>query len=151
MIESNQSPAPIGGATMILPTRGSFAASEVLPMIQRAAVEMRARGDEWRNLRQEADEKRAKAKNLRANLVLTLRIWGAEDTGNIPIKTSAERQEWASGDAGVQDAELAADIAQTVQMAARESYNDAQSFFSTLQSLQAIERDDLRREYVGPQ
>lgn len=151
MIESNQSPGPTSGATIVLPTRGSFAASEVLPMIQRAAAEMHARGGEWRRLREEADQKRAEAKRIRAGMILTLRVWGAEQTGNIPIKTSAERVEWANGDPAVQQADLEADLAQTVSMYARENYNDAQSFFNTLQSLQAIERDDLRREYVGPQ
>jgi hypothetical protein len=138
-------------AQIRLPQRGVFAASETIPIIQQAAANMRDRGDEWRRLRTEADEKRALAKSTRANLVVTLRVWGAESTGNLPIKTSAERQEFAAADSDVQRTELEADLSQTVQMVAREAYNDAQAFFQTLQTLLAVERDDLKREHIGPQ
>lgn len=119
-------------------------------MISTAADHMRNQHDEWKRLREEADRAKAKAKKIRADLIVTLRVWGAEDTGNVPIKTSAERNEWADADADVQQAELEADLAQTVQMTAREAYNDAQSQFAVLQSMLAIERDEMKREYTSP-
>lgn len=132
-----------------LPQRGVFAAMEILPLIQSAAVEMRRLNAEWKALRVEADEKKATAKRTRANLVARLRVMGTEQTGNIPIRTSAERQEWADADADVQRAELEADLAQTVQMAAREAYHDAQSYYETVRQLMSVERDDLKREHGG--
>jgi hypothetical protein len=145
-----QTPGPSQGVGR-LPSRGSFAVSEVLPLIQQASAEVRGKGDEWRALREESDRKRAHAKQVRANLIVRLRVWGNEGTGDNPIKTSAERQEWASADPEVQQAELDADLAQTVQMAAREAYADAQGRFEVLRSMLAIERDDAKREWTGPQ
>lgn len=132
-----------------LPQRGVFATSEVLPMISAAAARMSEAGANWRELREEADRKRDHAKRVRANLIVSLRTWGNDVTGQ-PIKTSAERQEWANADADVQQAELEADLAQTVQMAAREAYNDAQGAFDILRSMLAIERDENRAERGAP-
>jgi hypothetical protein len=129
-----------------MPQRGSFAASEVLPLIQQAADQMREAGSEWRRLREEADRKRAHAKRVRANLLVTLRVFGKSDTGGVPITTAVERGEWADADADVQLAELDADLAQTTQMTAREAYNDAQRQFDMLRSLLAIERQDNAAE-----
>lgn len=141
-------PPPVGGGVM--PQRGVFATSEIVPMISSAAAEMRRRHDAWLDLRRTADEARAYAKKVRADLIVTLRVFGNEGTASMPIKTSAERNEWANADGAVQQAELDADLAQTVQMAAREAYNDAQGQFAVLQSLLAIERDEMKREHAGP-
>lgn len=145
--------APPPGASapggVALPQRGVFATSEILPMISQAAAEMNRRRQEWEELRTAADNAKAEAKRVRANLIVTLRTWGNDVTGQ-PIKTSAERQEWADADADVQRLELEADLAQTVQMTARQAYDDAQSYFSTLSGLLAIERDEMKREHGGP-
>ena len=55
--------------------------------------------------------------------------------------------EWADADAAVQSAELAADLAQTVQMAAREVYHDAQGYYETLRQMASVERDEWKREH----
>lgn len=144
--------APPPGASapggVALPQRGVFATSEIVPMLQQASQQMRELGAEWHRLREEADEKKAYAKSVRANLIVALRTWGNDVTGQ-PIKTSAERQEWADADADVQQAELDADLAQTVQMTAREAYKDAQGYFETLRTMLGIERDELKRGYEG--
>jgi hypothetical protein len=127
-----------------------FATSEVIPLIQQAAAQMNDARLEWQRLREEADRKKAHAKQVRANLIVRLRVWGNTGTGDQPIKTSAERQEWADADPDVQQAELDADLAQTLQMVTRGRYDDAQAFFSTLQTMQAMERDEARREFGGP-
>lgn len=142
---------PPGASTpggVALPQRGVFATSEIIPMLQQASQVMHELGADWRRLREEADEKKATAKRVRANLIVDLRTWGNEVTGQ-PIKTSAERNEWADADANVQQAELDADLAQTVQMAAREAYKDAQGYFETLRNLMSIERDEMKREHGG--
>jgi len=142
---------PPGASTpggVALPQRGVFATSEIIPMLQQASRVMHELGADWRRLREEADEKKAAAKRVRANLIVDLRTWGNEVTGQ-PIKTSAERNEWADADANVQQAELEADLAQTVQMAAREAYKDAQGYFETLRNLMSIERDEMKREHGG--
>ena len=136
-----------GGLT--LPQRGVFATSEVVPLIQLAAQEMNRRNAEWKRLRETADHLKSEAKRIRANLIVDLRTWGNDVTGQ-PIKTSAERNEWADADAEVQAAELAADLAQTVQMAARGAYDDAQGYFEVLRSMMAVERDEMKREHSGP-
>lgn len=149
---SQTMPPPPGASTpggVALPQRGVFATSEIIPMLKEASSVMNELGAEWKRLRQEADDKKARAKRVRANLIVELRTWGNEVTGQ-PIKTSAERQEWADADADVQQAELEADLAQTVQMAAREAYHDAQGYFETLRNLLAIERDEWKREHGGP-
>lgn len=132
-----------------MPSNGVFAVSELVPLVRQARDEMWARREEWLKLRTAADEAKALAKKTRADLVVYLRVWGLEATGGIPIKTSVERNEWSSADPDVQRTELAADLAQTVQMAAREAYNDAQAFFATLQSFAGMERDQLRAERHG--
>lgn len=132
-----------------LPQRGVFATSEVLPLLREAAERMSQLGEDWQRLRQEADDKKARAKAVRANLIVSLRTWGNDVTGQ-PIKTSAERQEWADADADVQQAELEADLAQTVQMHAREVYHDAQGYFDVLRQMLAVERDEQKREYGAP-
>ena len=71
---------------------------------------------EWQRLRIEANNAKAVAKQTRANLVVRLRVFGNDGTGGIPIKTSAERLEWADADPEVQQAELNADLAQTVRL-----------------------------------
>lgn len=145
--------APPPGASqhpggVALPQRGVFATSEIVPMLQYASQEMREKGAEWKRLREAANEAKARAKQVRANLIVELRTWGNEVTGQ-PIKTSAERQEWADADADVQQAELEADLAQTVQMAAYEAYQDAQGYFETLRNMLSIERDEMKREHGG--
>lgn len=131
-----------------LPQRGVFATSEVLPLLRQAADRMNELGAEWKRLREAADAAKAEAKRKRANLIVELRTWGNDVTGQ-PIKTSAERQEWADADGDVQQAELEADLAQTVQMTAREAYHDAQGYFDVLRSMLAVERDEMKREYHG--
>jgi len=133
-----------------MPQRGAFALSETVPLIQQYATAMRDAREEWQRLRLEANEKKARAKKVRADLIVQLRVFGAEMTGNTPIKTSAERNEWADADADVQQAELDADLAQTVQMSAREAYEEAARVFDTLRSMLGIERDDMKREHGGP-
>lgn len=135
---------PGGGA---LPVRGAFATSEVLPLLKVASETMRRLGDEWRGLRENADRLKAEAKRVRANLIVELRVFGNDGTNGVPIKTSAERNEWADADAAVQAAELAADLAQTVQMAAREAYHDAQGYYETLRQMASVERDEWKREH----
>lgn len=134
-----------------IPTGGAFALSEVLPMLAAAAREVDARREEWRELREAANVAKAKAKKIRADYIVSLRVWGVLETGGIPIKTSAERQEWADANPDVQDAELAADLAQTVQMAAKEALDLASGHYETLRQALAVERDDLKREHGAPQ
>lgn len=137
--------APTAQMQMQMPQRGVFAMSETLPIIQNHLAAMNTARDEWLRLRVAANEAKAHAKQTRANLIVRLRVFGNDGTGGIPIKTSAERNEWADADPGVQQAELDADLAQTVQMAAREAYDDAQAAFDTLRSMLGMERDDLAR------
>lgn len=144
---SSQRGAPGGVA---LPQRGVFATSEVLPLLREAAERMHELGTDWKRLREEADAKKARAKRLRANVIVELRTWGNDITGQ-PVKTSAERNEWADADGEVQQAELEADLAQTVQMHAREVYSDAQGYFDVLRQMLAVERDEQKREYGGGQ
>ncbi len=139
------SPSGPGAA---LPQRGVFATSEVLPLLAEGARRMNELAADWKRLREEADAKKAHAKQLRANLIVSLRTWGNDVTGQ-PIKTSAERNEWADADADVQQAELEADLAQTVQMHAREVYHDAQGYYEVLRQMLSVERDEQKREYAG--
>lgn len=134
-----------------MPTRGAFAMSETVPLIQQYAAKMQKARDEWHTLRVEANEKKALAKKVRADLIVQLRVFGLSANGDRPIKTSAERNEWADADADVQQAELEADLAQTVQMSAHDAYDEAVKVFDTIQSLMGIERDDMKRGYGGPQ
>lgn len=138
------------GQGMAVPQRGAFAMSETMPMIQQAAALMEEARLNWVKLRTEADEKKARAKKVRADLIVQLRVYGNEMTGDRPIKTSAERNEWANADGEVQQAELEADLAQTVQMAAREAYDDKQGQFDALRSALSMEKEMMGREYSGP-
>lgn len=131
-----------------VPQGGVFAISEVLPLIQRAAADLADKRQAWVDARNDKDEAHAKARKARADLMVTLRILGNDETG-VPIKTNAERNEWADADPTVQAAELDRDVAQTKAMAAYEAYQDAQASFSLLQSYLGMERDSLRSERHG--
>ena len=130
----------------LVPQRGAFAMSEVLPIIQQASTEMRARREAWLEAREARDRAKALAKKTRADCIINLRVWGTEETGGVPIKTSAERNEWADADAEVQQAELEADLAQTVAMAAHAAWQEASAYFGTLQTMLGMERDEFKHE-----
>lgn len=143
--------APGGGASRVvsLPTGGVFAQSEVMVAIRQARDEMWNAREEWKQARTAKDEAKRLARKTRADLIVRLRVFGNEGTAGVPIKTSAERNEWADADADVQNAELAADLAQTVAMTAYEAYQDAQAMFGTLQGILGIERDDIKMSRAG--
>lgn len=145
-------PAAFPGSQEVLraPRRGAFAMSETVPLIQEWAERMRTSREAWETARLDANEKKAYAKKVRADLIVRLRVFGHEATGGVQIKTSAERNEWADADATVQQAELEADLAQTVQMSAREAYEETARVFDTLRSMLAVERDDMKREHNAP-
>lgn len=132
-----------------LPQGGVFATSEVLPIMQQASRQLNELREERHRLRDVAAEAKALAKKTRADLIVTLRVWGNESTG-VPIKTSAERNEWADADAEVQRTELAADLAQAAAINAGDALTHAQEFFSSLQGMLAIERDEMKAERGGP-
>jgi len=132
-----------------LPGGGVFAVSEVLPIMAAASRELEQRRQERKRLRDEAAEAKALARKTRANLIVHLRVWGNEGTGGIPIKTSAERQEWADADPEVQRTELAADLAQTAAINAGDALEDAQAYFSSLSTMLATERDSMKAERAG--
>lgn len=131
-----------------VPQGGVFAISEVLPLIQRAAADLADKRQAWVDARNAKDEAHAAARKTRADLMVTLRILGNDETGK-PIRTAVERNEWADADPAVQAAELGRDVAQTTAMAAYEAYQDAQASFSLLQSYLGMERDQLRSERHG--
>jgi len=128
-----------------LPTQGQFAVSQVLPLMRQTITECDARRAEWRRLADLAAEAKAQAKKIRADTMIQLRLFGAPAGGG-PIKTNAERNEWADGNLDVQAAEQAADLAAVEARAARESYEDAQRFYTSLMTLAAMERDEWKRE-----
>lgn len=138
------------GRGMAVPQRGAFALSEAWPMIQQASAAMEEARQEWVRLRIEADEKKAHASKLRADFMIRIRVFGNPETGQVPIKTDVERRMWANADPDIQQAELEADLAQTVQMAAREAYDDRQAQFDALRSALSMERDLMSREWNGP-
>lgn len=138
-----QSPATV-------PMRGVFATSEVLPLMQQASAEMTRLRNERKQLRDAAANAKAEAKRIRANLIVNLRVWGNEDIGGVPIKTSAERNEWADADSEVQAAELQADLAQTAAMHAGDALDHAEEYFRSLSGMLAIERDENRAERGAP-
>lgn len=142
-----QAPGIQSGA---LPRSGSFAVSEVLPLIQQASHRLETLRYDWKRLRDEAAEAKALAKKTRANLIVYLRIWGTERTGSNPMKTSVERNEFADADPDVQHAELAADLAQSAAMDARAGLDHAEEYFGTLRSMLGIERDDLQGQRHSP-
>lgn len=133
-----------------MPQRGAFALSETVPLIREWADKMHQSRRAWENARLDANAKKARAKKVRADLIVRLRVFGHENTGGVAIKTSAERNEWADADGDVQQAELDADLAQTVQMSAREAYEETARVFDTLRSMLAVERDDMKREHNAP-
>ena len=77
---------------------------------------------------------------------MTLRVWGNEGSDGLPIKTSVERNEWADADANVQQAELDADLAQTLAMVAASAWQEANAYFGTLQTMLGMERDQFKFE-----
>ena len=140
-----------GGASpaVVLPSSGVFAQSEVMVAIRQARDEMWRTRSAWIEARTAKDEAKAHARKTRADLIVRLRVFGNEGTDGVPIKTSAERNEWADADAAVQRAELDADLAQTLAMTAYEAYQDAQALFQTLQGILGIERDDMKMSRRG--
>lgn len=141
-------PAPPAQQQVRLPQQGAFAISEVLPIMQHHAAELRRLRDERKRLRDAAAQAKANARRVRANLVAYLRTFGNDVTG-APIKTSAERQEWADADAEVQQAELDADLAQAAAINAGDALADQQAIFATLQTMLGVERDVLKAERHG--
>lgn len=134
-----------------MPRHGAFAVSEVLPLISARARNLEHLQAEAYQLRIAADEAKAEAKRVRASFISRLRVWGIQVDGYDipPIKTSAERQEWANADPDVQQAELDADLAQSAKMNAQAAYELAKAEFDTLNGMLAIERDELKRAYEG--
>ena len=132
-----------------VPHGGVFAVSEVLPVIVQARQHLDTLRTERREARERAAQAKAHARKVRANLIVHLRVWGNDGTSGLPIKTSAERQEWADADPEVQQAELDADLAQTLAIAAGDALTDAQAYFATLQTLAGMERDSFRAERAG--
>lgn len=132
-----------------LPQRGAFAVSEVVPIVQQAAAEMRRLRGEWLELRTARDNAKAEAKRVRANMMVHLRVWGNDETGGVAIKTAVERNEWADADPDVQRTELEADLAQSAAMNAHAAWVEAQAYFQTLQSMLGMERDQLKWERGG--
>lgn len=147
MTMQQQAPGTQPGA---LPRSGSFAMSEVLPLIQRASRELTELRNEWRRLRDAAAQAKADAKRIRAGLMVRLRVFGNDDTNGAPMKTAVERGEWADADSNVQNAELAADLAQSASMDARAALDHAEEYFGTLRSMLGIERDDLQGQRQIP-
>lgn len=145
-------PADAGGppARPIVPQRGAFAMSEVLPLMKDASLKLAEARQERKELRDRAALAKAAAKAVRANLIVHLRVWGNGGTGGVPIKTSAERNEWADADADVQQAELDADLAQAAAINAGDALKHAEEYFSSLQGMLAIERDEWKAERSIP-
>lgn len=135
---------------MNIPQRGAFALSEVLPQLQQASALMDEARAEWTSRREEANRAEAHSKKTRADFLIKLRVFGNDALGGIPIKTAAERKEWADADSAVQQAELEADLAQTVQMSAKEAYESAKSKFEALRSALSMEKELMSREWSGP-
>lgn len=135
-------PAPPPGGP---PSRGVFAVSEVLPKMREASARMDRTREAWLEARTTANESKARAKKVRADLIVTLRAFGNDTTG-VPIKTSAERQEWADADPDVQQAELEADLAQTIAMTAAAAFDQAKEEFGVLRTMLGIERDQFEAE-----
>ena len=133
-----------------LPRSGSFAVSEVLPLIERASHRLIELRQEWRRLRDVAAQAKSDAKSTRANLQVTLRVWGNDQTNNLPMTTAVERGEWCDADSDVQHAELAADLAQSAAMDARAAMDHAEEFFGSLRSMLGMERDDLQGQRHSP-
>jgi len=133
-----------------LPQRGVFGVSEVLPLMRNASHELTRLQREWRQARDDAAHSKAFAKKTRANLLVTLRVFGNDETSGLPMKTSVERNEWCEADADVQSAELAADLAQSHSMDCRATLDHAEEYFGSLRSMLAIERDEHQAERSIP-
>lgn len=125
----------------LLPNGGAFATSEVIPLVHQAATRKRQTAAAFADAADAAAEAKAHAKAVRANLIITLRAFGNEVTG-APIKTSAERNEWADADADVQAAELDADLKAVLKASARMAWEDADNEFQVLRTLLGMERDE---------
>lgn len=136
-------PRPPGGPGV--PQGGAFAVSEVLPLLRAARDKMDAARTAWEVARTTANEAKAHARKTRADLIVRLRVYGNDDVG-VPIRTSAERNEWADADADVQQTELAADLAQTVAMAARAAFDTAVEEFGILRTMLGMERDQFKAD-----
>lgn len=119
-------------------------------MIRSASAELVARRESWKELRDAAAEAKARAKKLRADYLVSLRVWGTLETGSVEIRTAVERNEWADANPDIQEAELAADLAQSASMDARAALDHAEEYYKALTQLLAIERDDLKRAYGQP-
>ena len=132
-----------------MPSGGVFGVSEVVPIITATHAEAEQLRVEWGRLRTAADEAKAEAKRVRANLIVALRVFGNDGTDGVPIKTSAERNEWADADPSVQAAELAADLAATTAANGREAYQLARSRFDMLRTALGMERDSFGAERSG--
>lgn len=148
MTGAEVAPGTRPGPPPAMPGGGVFAVSEVVPIIVDAHAEAERLRAAWGELREAADRARAESKRVRANLIVRLRVFGNDDVAE-PIKTSAERQEWASADPGVQRAELAADLADTAAANAREAYQLARSRFDMLRTALGMERDSFGAERSG--
>lgn len=135
---------PVGGPTPP-PQRGAFAVSEVLPKMRDASMKMDRTRTEWQVAREASNQAKAHAKKVRADLIVRLRAFGNQTTG-VPIKTSAERQEWADADPTVQQAELDADLAQTLAMVAHAAFEQAVEEFGVLRTMLGMERDQFAAE-----
>lgn len=150
-LSHNEPPPRFAPERGLLPQSGAFAMSEVLPLMQRASHELTRLRDERKRLRDAAAEAKALAKKTRADLIVNLRVWGNDGTNGAPIKTSAERNEWADADADVQRTELLADLAQAAAINAGDALDHAEEYFSSLQGMLAIERDEMKAERQIPQ
>lgn len=140
-------PGPLARPGM--PSGGVFAVSEVVPQIIAAHAEAERLRAEWAEARRRQDDAVANAKRTRANLIVRLRVFGNEGTNGLPIKTSAERNEWADADVDVQQAELDADLAKSLAQTTREAYNLARSQFDMLRTALGMERDSFGAERSG--
>lgn len=132
------------------PSRGAFAASEVLPELAKVVAERNRLQAEWLQAKREAVNKGAEAKVIRANIIVNLRVWGTELTGGVPIKTSAERQEWANADSDWQRLDLEADLAAAVATATRMAYDTADEHMQALRSALGMERDENKWQQGQP-
>lgn len=144
-----QPAAPGSPGAAPVPQGGVFALSSVLPLMSQASAQLNEKRTEWKRLRDAAAHAKSEAKRTRANLIVQLRVWGTQETGSEPIKTSAERNEFADADPDVQAAELAADLAQSAAMDARAALDHVEEYFGSLRSMLAIERDEWNQERHG--
>ncbi len=131
---------PAAGLGGRVPSRGAFASSEVIPLVQAAARRKAEAHTEYSAAAERAATAKATARKVRADLIVRLRVFGNDDVG-VPIKTSVERNEWADADPSVQSAEREADLAAILARSARMAWEDADSEFQVLRTLLGMERD----------